>query len=84
MRADVACSTPAARPLGINAPAHLPAASQEEDGGMEEPPEINEFIRELGGALGQEAGAAPGSGLSMPRCAPEQPGGCPARHVAAR
>lgn len=33
---------------------------------MEDPPEINDFIRELGGTLAQEAGAAPTSGLSLP------------------
>ncbi len=35
---------------------------------MEDPPEINDFIRELGGSLAQEAGAAPASGLPLPRC----------------
>lgn len=40
---------------------------------MEEPPEISEFVQELGGALGQEAGslgaaAAGGGGLQPPRC----------------
>ena len=47
--------------------AHLPRPSQEEEeGGMEDPPEINDFIRELGGTLAQEAGAAPAGGLSLP------------------
>lgn len=42
---------------------------------MEDPPEINDFIRELGGSLAQEAGAAPGGGLSIPRCGSEGVGG---------
>lgn len=56
---------------------HLPThcVQEEEDGGMEDPPEINDFIRELGGSLAQEAGAAPGGGLSIPRCGSEGVGG---------
>lgn len=40
----------------------------EEEGGMEEPPEIRDFIRELGGSLEQEAASAgAGGGLPVPR-----------------
>ena len=43
---------------------------EEEGGGMDEPPEVSDFIRELGGSLAQEAGAAGGGagGLQAPRC----------------
>lgn len=54
-------------------PAPLPP-QDEDEGGMEEPPEISQFVQELGGALGQEAGplggaAAGGGGPQPPRWA---------------
>lgn len=47
---------------------------------MDEPPEITEFIRELGGALAQEAGHPPG-GLDAPRCARARSAALPERQA---